>query len=466
MSRRETASGLLQTGLILALLQTTGCSLFAGKADYADYREIRLASDPGTRAVAMSQYIARHPHGAWSDEVSAARKRDELHVFESGKDTRAGLEHYLQAYPDGTFTEQAQSRLRAAGLIEAQRTRVAAQDAELSNTRKARAEELRRTWISRFIQYWVATLGEIQGWGEPIADVAEQNPDFSRAFGALPRPRCTRDECVKYYTSEYAVPVPGGTRIERSVSLLLRLRMRSGTLERAELLLPERGFSRWYEIETRQPVDDADREARAAVVNWAIQRTLASLDVLSEPLKPVAGATLPSIVPPAIGPSGERIDTSIETPSDPQQHLLVPDNAGIGVNARAVSDPSAAQPEPASSAPPDLTFEPLGVGRQGQRVEVPAADASAPSSQDAGAALEMLFSAPLDVPKQRAQTATTAPRSGKADLKTSQISAQIRPVVRALQSQALRLSVFAAGSAGPAYDGLVIEHIKGKRTKP
>jgi len=465
MSRRETDSRWLHALLTLATLQSAGCSMFAGKADYADYREIRLARDPGTRAVAMSNYVARHPHGAWSGEVNAARKSDELHVFESGKDTRTGLEHYLQAYPDGTFAEQAQSRLRAVELIEAQRTRVAAQEAELSTTRKARAEELRRTWISRFVQYWVATLGEIQGWGEPIADVAEQNPEFSRAFGALPRPRCTRDECVKYYTSEYAVPVPGGTRIERGVSLLLRLRMRSGTLERAELLLPERGFSRWYELETRRPVDDSDYAARKAAVSWALGRGLASLDALSEPFKPVVGATLPSIVPPAIGPSGERIDTSIETPSDPQQRLLVEDNAGIGVNARR-SAPSVGAAEPAPSAQPDLTFEPLGVGRQGERVEAPEAGQPSQDAGPEGAATNMLFSAPIEVPKTRSDTATPAPRSSGTAAKSAPISTQPEPVVRALQSQGLRISVFAAGTTGPAYDGLVIEHIKGKRAKP
>ena len=253
--------GELWLALGLAAL-SGGCVLLASKADYADYRAVRLASDPGDRALAMRAYVDKHPSGQWHDEVAAARKSQELRAFESGKDTRLGLEHYLQAYPDGTFVAQAQSRLRAIALIEQQRRQAEIESQQLAAARKVRAQELRRTWLGRFLGYWIKTLVELKGWGEPIADVARQNPQFSRAFGALPRPRCTKDECVKYYTSSFAVPVPGGNRLERNLSLLLRLSLRAGKLERAELLLPERGFSRWYELEQRREVSSGERAAR------------------------------------------------------------------------------------------------------------------------------------------------------------------------------------------------------------
>src|SRR4029077_21192738 len=111
-----------------------------------------------------------------------------------------------------------------------------------------------------FFGYWAKTLLSIGNWGAPIEQVARANPEFSRAFGRPPRPRCTSDGCVKYYESAYAVPVPGGTRIERVMRLILRLRMEGGQVVRAELLMPGAGFSRWQELEERRAVVDGDAE--------------------------------------------------------------------------------------------------------------------------------------------------------------------------------------------------------------
>lgn len=159
-----------------SLLLCSGCALLVGKADYADYREIRMASDLQTRALAMQRYVARHPSGHWHEEIQAARASQDLAAFEAGKDTRKGLEHYLNAYPDGAFVPQARGRLSAVAMIE-QRTQAAQrQQQQLAETRKQRLDELRRTWIGRFIGYWTHTLSTIRAWGEPIASVAEANP--------------------------------------------------------------------------------------------------------------------------------------------------------------------------------------------------------------------------------------------------------------------------------------------------
>jgi len=451
-----------------------GCVLLADKADYADYREIRLSTQPTDRAIAMRTYVERHPRGRWRDEVEAERKREELQVFESGKDTRAGLEHYLRAFPDGTFVGQARSRLKAVALIEQQRQREAEQAAQVTQLRKARAEELRRTWMGRFLAYWVKTLAELQGFGEPIADVARQNPQFSRAFGALPRPRCTQDECVKYYTSAYAVPVPGGNRLERTLSLLLRLRLRAGKLERAELLLPDRGFSRWYELENRREVPAKSRDARVTAMNWAIERALPGITALGDAFAAVPTAALPTIEPPAIGPTGELLDTSIEAPTDPQNRSASEDNAGIGVDAakpRAGTLGAPTQPEAAQPAPdlkPDMKFDAVGVGRQGQRVEV-APEQPAPKT-DEGAATEMLFTAPLEVPKTGAEARPTTPEAkseaAPAEGEATPAEQNIAPVVRTFQSSTLRITLFAAGSEGSAYDGIVVERIAKPKRAP
>lgn len=484
--------GHLSSLLCVALLSSTGCVIFASTSEYADYREVRLASDPATRALAMRTYLDRNPDGHWSEDIKEAHKREELATFESGKDSHAGLTHYLSAYPDGAYVSQARSRLHAVTLIEQQRKQAGEQAEQLAEARKRRAEELRRTWVGRFLGYWVKTLTELHGWGEAIPDVAQKNPLFSKAFGALPRPRCTQDECVKYYMSEYAVPVPGGNRLERTLSLLLRLRMRAGKLERAELLLPERGFTYWYELENRRAVNSADPEARSTAVTWALEHAQASIAALGEtltttPTTPTTSTTsttstapapaLPVIDAPAVGPTGERVDTAIEAPSDPQNRI-VEDNAGIGVEAvkprRAEGADSTREliKPPAPKAAPDMTFDAVGVSRQGQRVEAAPPAAPAPAA-NSGAATELLFTAPLEVPKTGGAAATNAPPPTAATSAESATTSAAKPavvpaLVRAFQAAGLRLTLFAAGSEGPGYDGLVIERVasKPKRVAP
>lgn len=456
---KRAAHAVMVTGL---LVTSAGCTIFAAKSDYADYRTIRLTTDTSERAVAMRSYIDKHPHGQWHDEIAAERKSQELKTFEDGKDSRKGLEYYLQAYPDGTYVSQARSRLDAIALIEQQRKQAQEQAATLAETRKQRAQEMRRTWLGRFLGYWVDTLTSLHGWGEPIPTVANNNPQFSRAFGALPRPRCTQDECVKYYASSYAVPVPGGNRIERNLSLLLRLRMRSGKLERAELLLPDRGFSRWYEVEERRAVSSGERAERERAVEWAIKRALPLIEQLSggvSALQQTTPATLPTIEQPAIGPTGELIDTSIESPSDPQNTVQHEDNAGIGVaSGKPNAAPTAAElvkPQ-APTAAPDMVFEAVGVGKQGQRVEAPQTQANPARAADGGNTSQMTFNAPLEVPKKGPGDAQAATVQTAEDASAN--SAPLAPVVRSFQTSSnLQVTLFAAGSEGPGYDGIVIE---------
>jgi hypothetical protein len=452
---------------LLLLWLTSGCAIFADKADYRDYRVVRMASDPDSRAVAMHAYVQKHPRGHWHDAIQSERKSQELAAFDAGKDTRSGLEYYLRAYPDGTFVAQARSRLSAITLIEQRRAQADREAAQLAAARKTRAEELRRTWLGRFLNYWLKTLSELKGWGSPIPDVAAQNPQFSRAFGAQPRPRCTENECIKYYTSSFAVPIPGGNRIERTLSLLLRLKMRAGKLERAELLLPERGFSRWYELENRKSVDDGSSEAREQAADWAIERVLSGISELSGAVaSSPASTSLPTIDRLAIGPTGEQIDTSIEAPSDPQNRVSGEDNAGIGVAAdqrRGAPTVNELVKPQAPAATPDMVIAPLAIDKQGQRVE-PAKPPPKPTAADSG---ETMLLGPLAVPKtEGAPAPNAAPTMPAADGGGSKPVSGRKPELRAFTlpgsaSQALRISVFAAGSEGSGYDGVVIERSSG-----
>lgn len=447
MSGRAFARHVLVLALVLSTVAAlAGCRVLGSKTDYADYRAVRLAQSEHARLLAMQRYAARHPDGHWSDEIRAQRSQADDATFAAGKGSRAGLEHYLAAFPDGAFAAQARSRLGAIELIEQQTRKDEARAAVLEAERKQREEELRRTWIARFASHWVRTLSGLSSWGEPVADVARDNPAFSRAFGADPRPRCSASECVKHYLGRFAIPVPGGTRVERSVSLVLRLQLGAGRLTRAELLFPERGFSRFFELENARIVVDSDADGRVAAVSWAVERLLPLLGELAGP-KAVAEPdyVLAAVERVAIGPSGELTDTAAEDPSTPPNRLSAAGDAQIPEQVAGAAE----------QAPPDMVFAPLGVDKQGRAVpggSSPAA--SPPQAQPTG---EVMVMAPLEVPRADGATGA-APSSPPAPAAAPAVAP---PTVRAFRLGDLRLVIFsAAGDApSPAYDGIAIEQV-------
>jgi len=452
----------LQLWLLLAgCLLHAGCAAFVSKQEYADYRAVRLERNEGERMVAMQRYVSSHPQGHWYNELQVERRARDQSVFEAGRATRQGLELYLQAFPDGLFVAQARSRLAAVDVIEQRQRQDAERAAQLAETRKRAEAERNRTWVTRFVGYWTKTLLGVREWGASIEQVARGNPDFSRAFGRPPRPRCSADECVKYYDSPYGVPVPGGTRLERTMRLLLRLRLDQARLVRAELLLPSWGFSRWIEVEERRVVVDADPLSRAAAVQAVLGRMLPLLDQLAGEREPIEGYALTEIAPPAIGPSGELVDTTVEDPSAPANRIQ--GQAAIGEDA----SPSVEQmlkPE-APEAAADMEMAPLQVGPDGRPL-APAGEMVVPPLvvPPSGAASGEMVLDPLAVPKtgQGAAPAPGSAAAGGALPGAASAGQTVEPgLTRAFRYGNLRIVLHAAptNAKAPAYDALIIETI-------
>jgi hypothetical protein len=448
--------------LSCALALVTGCAAFVAKSEYADYRAVRMEQRDESRLRAMQRYVERHPDGRWYSEIQRERQQRDRAVFEAGRSHRAGLELYLEAFPDGKFVGQARSRLAAIEVIE-QRKREEAQRAErTAEERRQRDDELSRTWVTRFFGFWMKTLVSLTGWGAPIAEVARGNEDFSRAFGRPPRPRCTSEECVKFYESAYAIPIPGGTRLERSMWLVLRLRMDDGRLTSAELLLPAGGFSRWQELEERRVVVDGDPEARAQAVAWALGRIAPLIDKLAPGNQPIEAYELAAIPKFTFGPTGELTDTTAEDPSAPANRIQ--GSTGGDERAPAVEDlvrPTA--PEPAA----DLEMETLQVGRDGRArprdPQPPAAGAGAEQPGMGPAGEGELVLEPLAVPRSDGTLPSPAPPvtapAGAAPDPAGQPSSPAQPTVHAYRAGSLRIVVFAGvtSESGDLLDGLLIE---------
>jgi uncharacterized membrane protein YgcG len=289
-----------RAALMIALAILGGCATIASHEEYAAYRRIRLASEPSERLQRLAEYARAYPHGLWIEEVRAERNRHEHEVWASNNSTREGLQYYLSIYPDGEFVELARQRLEVVNTVAERREIEQARVQEVREERREQAAVDRRLWVTRAVQFWTRTLLGIQNYGQPISQVARANPGFSEAFGQRPEPLCTPAACIKHYHAHYAIPVPGATRIEREIHLFLRIRLDRGRVDRIELLLPNKGFSRWYELENRTIVTDEDPSQRQAAIQWALQRiepiiaevapTARAIDYLPDTIAPISAA--------------------------------------------------------------------------------------------------------------------------------------------------------------------------------
>jgi hypothetical protein len=393
--------------LVASVLALSGCAVFATHDEYAAYRAVRLARSEDERLVAASAFAQNHATSGLAPEVVPQYWAQEDSVWVSGNATRDGLERYLSLYPTGQYVELARARLAAVTTVE---THVAVEETHTTEAVHATAEQLaaeRRQWVSRAATFWMRTLLGIRNYGQPIASVARANPEFSTAFGQEPAPVCTPTHCLKHYHSHYAIPVPGATRIERDMHMFLRLRMDArGRVERVEVLMPNKGFSRWYEMENRTLVTDEDPEQRQQAIEWALGRLEPIITELG------AGGHTVDVIPEPIAPISSSESAASEVAADAETE--VPQDEGV-----------------VAEAP----------------VETPEAQPEDPDS------LEALLAAAAGVD-------TTQPEVTEEVVPEDSGVTMVLPIgLRALELRNIRVVVFAAGEEdyGDGYDGFYIE---------
>ncbi len=397
----------------LVVLTMTGCAVFATHDEYESYRRVRLAQNDDDRLAAMAGYATAYPNGYWSAEIATQRGDREQGIWLSGNATQPGLEHYLALYPDGTYAEQAHARLAAVSHVEEHREVEQAHVEEVQHVDAAAQAEQRRLWVTQATTFWARTLLGIRNYGQPIATVARVNPEFSAAFGQPPAPMCTATHCLKHYHAHYAIPVPGATRIEREMQMFLRIRLENGRVERVEVLLPNMGFSRWYELENRTLVTDEDPQQRQQAMEWALNQLLPVIREAS------AGAHSVDVIPEPIDPITATESAASETAEE--------------ADVEVAQETGQSSPETTSTA----------------RVD----DGAAAESGEAS--LEELLAAAAGTETQTEEQVEVAPEDTGETM--------VLPVgLHAIQLRNVRLVVFAAGEGdyGDGFDGFYIERVR------
>jgi hypothetical protein len=247
--------------LVLAL---SGCAsmrtMTASPSDLEDYRAFRVAAAEGTRLRRASEYLARHPNGAFAEEVRAVFEDEEPRYFEAAQGSREAARRYLADLPKGPHADA------ALALLTALESNMA--DAELRDVaRKVRYEDarleaaaVRRRAVGEAILNAVGTLLEDGVYGVP----RNEGPPALRAlltgrqattWGALPS---HREEDL------YFVLPTRPERESRLLTLEIDLaevdgRVAGATVAGADL------FIRWAEADRIQPIDPEFDRAEARV---------------------------------------------------------------------------------------------------------------------------------------------------------------------------------------------------------
>jgi hypothetical protein len=338
--------------VLASIASAGGCAIATTHQEYRAYRAFRDAADDRERLIAAAQYVQHNPNGMWRTEIQRERDAHEDGVWERSNATREGLEWYLQVYPDGEYAEQARPRLAALQTVEQGRGQQDARQTALDSRRREEQAEAARTWVTRAVTFWTTTLLSVRNYGQPIQRVVEGNAEFNRAFGQPPAPQCAPAYCIKHYGQTYHIPVPGATRIDRHMDLYLRLGLTNGRVERAELILPNKGFSRWYELENRTVVTDEDPEQRNAAINWVLERVQPAIEGAAQ------GAQRIDYVPEPLAPLQARDDASDTdaAPTAPRKQDDIDDLLDDAVGRPRGQQPQQqqqqqqqAQPEPAGT---------------------------------------------------------------------------------------------------------------------
>jgi hypothetical protein len=260
-------------GLVLAASVACGAcaacgvprQMFAGPDDFADYRAYRLSASEGTRLARAQTYLARHPRGAWADEVRQTFETEEGAWFEAAKESRTRARDYVIDLPDGPHADAARALLQVFDAPEP--------DIEmlelLADARRTSArldvESARRRRVGEIVLEELAALIDPAARGAGQGDLPD--PLAAALRGPTPRtwgtgPSGMRDDDVYFTLPTPADPSQASVSASTSASrvALERGRVVGGTIDGEDL------FVRWAEANAVRALDAslaADRAAAA-----------------------------------------------------------------------------------------------------------------------------------------------------------------------------------------------------------
>jgi hypothetical protein len=238
-----------------------GRSLWTSSDDLQDYRAFRTSGHESVRLARALRYLARHPKGAWADEVRRAFGEEEPRYFERASESRAGTSEYVTDLPHGPHADAAIALLTAFDThIEDIATAKLLASARRTEARLELASRGRHA-LGEAILGDVAALLEPGLYGAPGDELPYP---VRRALGGLAPPTWGSPEPIRNDDYFYVIPTRL-VRESRVASLELRVVVAHGVAVLGRVSGPDL-FVHWDEADevlSRDPTDPRDR-ARAA----------------------------------------------------------------------------------------------------------------------------------------------------------------------------------------------------------
>lgn len=320
--------------LLAALLALGGgCRLFSSPSEYALYRAYRYEPSGPDRLAAGGRYLAAYERGTFAAEVRGVVQTQEEDFWADHRSSVDGLNEYLRAYPQGIHVSEARERLavfeRARAQQEAERRAQREAERERREAELHEAAARQRLWMRTQFNRWTRLFGGLQGWGQGIGPIVQQNADFSAAFENDP-PQCRAAHCRKTYTLDFYIPVPGRSAVPRRLTFLLDM-VRVGTertVSQTFFTVRNRGLTQWWELEQQQVAEADSAEAREAAVRWTMDQLRATM-VASFPEAIETPAALYGPPPEAVMQGVEEDEDAAPEPVDPNACIIPSQPLGV-----------------------------------------------------------------------------------------------------------------------------------------
>jgi hypothetical protein len=150
--------------------------MFAGRRDYALYREYRLSGNLIERLKTGNRYLKEQPDGRFRAEVSDWFKQRERDFYTRAHDHPSLLRAYLAALPDGPHAEQVIDRLIELDMLREYRDREARRKEQGISRVENDLERARvgREQLVSALGKWVHDLAEVRSFGAPTEELPHE----------------------------------------------------------------------------------------------------------------------------------------------------------------------------------------------------------------------------------------------------------------------------------------------------
>lgn len=281
--------------LALCFFVLSGCTasqrVFAGRKDYALYRDYRLADTLLERLRTGNRYLKDVPDGRFRPEVQGWFTAREAQFLKTAHDRPSLLRAYLSAMPDGPHAQHVIDRLLELELLRKYRDAEALREEQrIARAVKEMEDAARgREDLQKKLAELLRVLGDVRSFGAPVSALPEQ---LFVALGVKPSELpCDAERCRKTLTVKYALP-SGRDFAHREAALSVALELEQGVLRSVELSGPEL-FSRLSEAISLVPTTRGDFSARVT----AIAKSAGFAENVLEARLPKATCERPPVAP-------------------------------------------------------------------------------------------------------------------------------------------------------------------------